>query len=160
MRTRRNFIITLGAVAAGSSAALACPAPVVADRNHKVLMLNAACGDPDRPNVFEPALLRINVGDSVTFLAMDEGHNTASKRGMVPDGATSWNGGLDEEKTITFDVPGVYGYICLPHYEVGMVGLIAVGDDLPNLKAAKKVRHPGKARRAFRALFKQLEVKS
>ena len=38
-----------------------------------------------------------------------------------------------------------------------MVGLIAVGGDLPNLTAAKKVRHPGDARKNFRALFRQLE---
>ncbi|WP_254170506.1 plastocyanin/azurin family copper-binding protein [Roseibium polysiphoniae] len=59
---------------------------------------------------------------------------------------------------VTFDVPGIYGHICLPHYEWGMVGLIVVGNDLSNLKAVKKIRHPGSARKTFRALLKELEA--
>ncbi|MEM9707937.1 MAG: pseudoazurin [Pseudomonadota bacterium] len=127
---------------------------------HSVLMLNADCNDANQVNVFEPAILRVESGDSVKFLATDAGHNSASKRGMIPEGAEPWNGALDEELSVTFTVPGIYGYICLPHYEWGMVGLIVVGNDLANLKAAKKVRHPGDARGNFRALFKELEAES
>ena len=159
MLTRRNFVLSMGALA-GAGTAWACPAPAPVGQAHSVLMLNAACGDPDTPNVFEPALLHVEVGDTVTFLATDEGHNSASKRGMIPDGAAPWNGGIDEELSVTFTVPGIYGHICLPHYDWGMVGLIVVGGDLSNLKAAKKVRHPGTARGNFRALFKELEAQA
>ena len=76
---------------------------------------------------------------------------------MIPEGADPWNGAVDEELTVTLTTPGIYGYICLPHYELGMVGLIVVGDDLSNLKTSKKTRHPGDARKNFRALFKKLE---
>lgn len=99
-------------------------------------------------------------GDSVKFLATDSGHNAASKRGMIPEGAEPWNGAVDEEIEVTFTVPGIYGYICLPHYEWGMVGLVVVDNDLHNLKAAKKIRHPGDARKNFRALLKQLEAEA
>ncbi len=157
MLTRRNFILSMSALA-GSGAALACPAPQADGAAHSVLMLNAACGDAETPNVFEPAILHVNPGESVTFLPTDAGHNSASKRGMIPEGAAPWNGALDEALTVTFTVPGIYGHICVPHYEWGMVGLIVVGGDLHNLAKAKKVRHPGSARSAFRTLLKQLEA--
>ncbi len=157
MLTRRNFTLSMGAfVSAGT--AIACPVPAPVGNAHSVLMLNAGCGDPDTPNVFEPALLRINLGDTVTFLATDAGHNSASKRGMIPDGAEPWNGAVDQELTVEFKVPGIYGHICVPHYEWGMVGVIVVGDDLHNLKAAQKVRHPGTARKTFRRLLKDLKA--
>lgn len=159
MLTRREFIIST-AVLAGTGSALACPAPPSTGTEHGVLMLNAACGDPDTPNVFEPAILRISPGDSVTFVPTDAGHNSASKRGMIPEGASPWNGAIDENLTVEFTVPGIYGHICVPHYEWGMVGLIVVGNDLSNLKSAKKIRHPGSARKVFRALLKELEAKA
>lgn len=157
MPTRREFVLSMGALA-GVPAALACPVTMPSGRAHSVLMLNAACGDPDTPNVFAPAILHMDPGDTVTFRATDSGHNSASKRGMIPDGAAPWNGGIDEELTLTLTVPGVYGHICVPHYEWGMVGLIVVGADLHNLPAARKVRHPGAARKVMRALLKQLEA--
>ncbi|WP_422063083.1 pseudoazurin [Shimia sp.] len=158
MPTRRKFLLSMAALGA-SSAVWACPLPTVLEGNkHSILMLNAACSDANTPNVFEPAILRVALGDSVTFIPTDTGHNAASKRGMIPEGAEGWNGAIDEEVTVEFTVPGVYGYICLPHYDMGMVGLIVVGDDLSNLEAAKKVRHPGSARKAFRTLLKELET--
>jgi pseudoazurin len=158
MHTRRNFILSMTALCT-ASAAWACPVPSLStDGKHSILMLNAACGDSNTPNVFEPAILRVNSGDSVTFVPTDTGHNSASKRGMIPEGAVPWNGVVNEDLTVDFSVPGIYGYICLPHYEMGMVGLIVVGDDLSNLSAAKKIRHPGSARKAFRNLLKELEV--
>ena len=39
-----------------------------------------------------------------------------------------------------------------------MVGLIIVGDGDANVQAARKVRHPGAARSAFRALFKEVDT--
>ena len=122
-----------------------------------VEMRNSDAKDPNSINVFSPPILRIAPGDSVKFVAVDPGHNTASKRGMIPEGAEGWNGKIDEEVEITFEVEGTYGYLCLPHYEMGMVGLILVGDHSVNLAASKKARHPGKARKAFRELFKALE---
>lgn len=157
MLTRRNFVLSLTALASVGPA-LACPAPKADGTSHGILMLNADCGDPGNPNVFEPAILHINTGDSVTFVPTDTGHNSASKRGMIPVGAEPWNGAIDERLTIEFNVPGIYGHICVPHYEWGMVGLIVVGQDLSNLKAAKKVRHPGSARKVFRSLLKELEA--
>ncbi|MEM7693088.1 MAG: pseudoazurin [Pseudomonadota bacterium] len=142
---------------AGFAVALLLAATPLAAEEHVIQMLNIDPNDPERQHVFDPPILRIAVGDTVTFKAIDRGHNTATKRGMVPDGAEGWNGAIDEEVTITFTVPGTYGYVCLPHLEMGMVGLILVGDYTSNFEAAKRVRQIGGARRAFRTLFAAIE---
>ena len=50
---------------------------------HEVQMLNK--GPEGQRNWFEPALLRIEPGDTVRFVPTDKGHNSASV--VVPDGA-------------------------------------------------------------------------
>src|SRR3546814_6259395 len=53
---------------------------------------------------------------------------------------------------ISFGKPGVYGYKCLPHYGMGMVGVVVVGN-AGNLATAQKVSHPGKAKQVFTSLL-------
>ena len=60
---------------------------------------------------------------------------------------------MNKDLVVTFETPGVYGYQCKPHYGMGMVGLIVVGDETPNLEKAKSVTHPGKAKQVFAKLF-------
>ena len=101
---------------------------------HTVKMLNQG---PTGVMVFEPAVLKINIGDTVTFVATDAAHNSASIPGMLPPNATDWNGQLSRDISVTFDIPGVYGYQCTPHAMMAMVGIIQVGDDLSNLQSVK-----------------------
>ena len=89
--------------------------------------------------VFEPAFLQINVGDSVTFESTDAAHNSASIPGMIPSGASPWNGQLSRDISVTFEIPGVYGYQCTPHAMMAMVGVIQVGDDNSNIETARNV---------------------
>ena len=89
--------------------------------------------------VFEPAFLKINVGDTVTFESTDAAHNSASIPGMIPSGASPWNGQLSRDISVTFEIPGVYGYQCTPHAMMAMVGVIQVGNDNSNLETAKNV---------------------
>jgi pseudoazurin len=89
--------------------------------------------------VFEPAVLKINVGDTVTFESTDAAHNSASIPGMIPSGASPWNGQLSRDISVTFEIPGVYGYQCTPHAMMAMVGVIQVGDDNSNLITAQNV---------------------
>lgn len=138
--------------------ALAALPPFATAETHIVEMHNANHDDPTEANVFTPPILKIETGDSVLFKVIDKGHNSASKRGMIPEGAEPWNGGMDENIEITFDVEGTYGYICLPHYQMGMIGLILVGDHTVNLENAKKVRHRGRAASAFKKLFEEVEA--
>lgn len=102
--------------------------------------------------VFEPALVTIQPGDTVKFVATDKGHNAETIAGMVPDGAEAFVGKINEELAITFDKPGVYGVKCKPHYAMGMVGMIVVGKPTNEAEAAK-VAHPGKAKQTFATLF-------
>ncbi len=104
--------------------------------NHSVKMLNQGSTGV---MVFEPAYLKINIGDSVTFESTDAAHNSASIPGMIPSSASSWNGGLSQDLTVMFDVAGIYGYQCTPHSMMAMVGVIQVGDDKSNLDSAKAV---------------------
>lgn len=105
---------------------------------------------------FDPNFLRIKPGDSVHFVAKDRGHDVISIAGMIPDGAEPFKGEMNKDITVTFTKPGVYGVECQPHYSMGMVALIVVGDPSSNLEKAKAVAQPGKAKQAFAKLFEQI----
>ncbi|HCP82133.1 MAG TPA: pseudoazurin [Octadecabacter sp.] len=79
--------------------------------------------------IFEPAFLRIAAGDTVTFLSTDRGHNAETIPEMMPEGAAGFEGRINEEVVATFDTDGVYGIRCKPHFAMGMVMTIAVGED-------------------------------
>ena len=104
---------------------------------------------------FEPDLLFAAPGDIVRFLPDDAMHAVKSVAGMVPDGAAPWRGRMGEELAVQLDRPGLYGVKCRAGYEVGMVGLIVVGDTAPNWDEAIAVRHPPAASAAFAQLFGQ-----
>jgi len=72
--------------------------------------------------VFEPSVTKVAVGDTVTFVPTDKGHNAESIPGMLPDGAELFKGQIGQPVEVTFTVPGVYGVKCLPHFSMGMVG--------------------------------------
>ena len=101
--------------------------------SYEVQMLNTGS---DGVMVFEPAVLSINPGDSVTFKATNPGHNSETMEGMMPEGAEGWQGGMGQEVTVTFDQDGVYVYQCTPHLMMAMVGVIKVGSG-SNLEAIK-----------------------
>jgi pseudoazurin len=105
--------------------------------------------------VFEPDLVKLAPGDSLRFRATDKGHNVETIKGMVPDGAAAFVGKMNEELLVTFDQPGLYGIRCKPHYGLGMVGLIVVGE-AANAAQASQIKHPGKAKKVFADLFTQL----
>jgi plastocyanin len=87
---------------------------------------------------FEPGMMRINVGDTVSWknntremhtvtfdpdLAADAAHVS------LPEGVEPFDSGEiapGDSFTHTFDKAGVYHYICKPHEEHGMVGTIVV----------------------------------
>ena len=106
----------------------------LASANHVVKMLNQGSGGV---MIFEPAVLKVAVGDSVTFESTDAAHNSASLPGMIPANAVPWNGQLSRDITVTLTEPGVYAYQCTPHSIMAMVGVIQVGDDSSNLDTVK-----------------------
>ncbi|WP_026987945.1 pseudoazurin [Fodinicurvata fenggangensis] len=124
--------------------------------DYEVEMLNR--GNDGQPMAFEPAYLEIEPGDSVTFVLTEGTHNAEIIPGMLPEGAEAWKGAMNEEFTVTFDQEGLYGYKCLPHYGMGMVGVIKVGDEMSNADAAEEVKHPGRAGQKMAELFEQLKT--
>ena len=70
-------------------------------------------------------------------MCIRDSHNSASIPGMIPNGASSWNGELSRDISVTFDVPGIYGYQCTPHAMMAMVGVIQVDNNKENLDAVK-----------------------
>lgn len=105
--------------------------------------------------VFEPALTQVAVGDTVTFIPDDKGHNAESIKDILPEGAETFKGATSKEIAVTFTVPGIYGIKCAPHFAMGMVAAIVVGEpanlEAANLEAAKTARLPGKSRERFDA---------
>jgi len=98
---------------------------------------------PNSDAVFEPAELTVAVGDTVTWGFASAGHNVScrpadSERVELPDDADPFasygpsespQGSLvprGETYEHTFDVPGEYAYVCIPHVGRGMVGTIRV----------------------------------
>ena len=98
--------------------------------------------------IFEPAFLRLAPGDTVTFLASDRGHNAQSITTMMPEGATEFEGRINEEIVVTFDTEGLYGVMCKPHFAMGMVMTIAVGDisEMPDGYMEGRIPRGAKAR--------------
>jgi pseudoazurin len=109
--------------------------------------------------VFEPALVKIEPGDTVRFIAADKSHNAESIRNMLPAGAAPFVGKMNEDVVVTFDNPGAYGIKCMPHYAMGMVALVVVGKP-DNLDEAKAVPQSGKAKQVFAALFDRLTTQA
>lgn len=117
---------------------------------YEVKMLNRGAGGT---MVFEPDFLKIKPGDTVKFIATNRSHNAASIKGMMPEGAKPFQGRIDEELEVTFDIPGYYGIKCTPHYPMGMIMLIKVGGNITLPESYRTVRQPGRARKRFDALF-------
>jgi pseudoazurin len=132
--------------------ALTLAASPVAAREWQVRMLNR--GEDGRAMVFAPEFLVVQPGDTVRFLATDRGHNAESIAGMIPAGATAFRGRINEEIVVRFSEPGLYGYKCLPHLGMGMVGLIQVGRPVNRAAVAQgAARLPGLGKRVMLELL-------
>jgi len=118
----------------------------------EVLMLNKGAKGA---MVFEPDLIVAAPGDTIRFVPTDKGHNVETIKGMFPEGTEPFKSKFNEEFTVTVTAEGVYGVKCTPHYGMGMVALIRVGEPT-NAEAAQAVKQPGKAKSAFADLFGQV----
>jgi pseudoazurin len=110
--------------------------------------------------VFEPPVVFAEPGDVVRFIAVDSGHGSFSIPEMLPEEAGGWRSGIGGMTEIALDEEGVYGFRCLAHYTIGMVGLIVVGDPGANLEQAKAVSHPSRAQEKLERLFELIERRS
>lgn len=123
-----------------AGAAFAIPA---AAADFEIQMLNKGT---DGAMVFEPSALKVAAGDTVTFVPTDKSHNAETISGLLPEGAKPFKGKMNEAVKVTFDTAGAYAIKCAPHFGMGMVALIVVGDDASNIDAIKSAKLPKKAR--------------
>lgn len=137
-------------IATGIAAMLISTAASAA--NFEVRLLNKGT---DGAMVFEPAFVKAAVGDTVTFIATDKGHNVEGIEGMLPEGVEAFKSDMGKDYVLTLTAEGLYGVKCTPHYTMGMVGLIQAGAPV-NLDAAAAVTHKGKAKTRFEPLFGQV----
>ena len=108
-----------------------------------------------RKMVYSQDVTHVDVGDTVTWMPTDKGHNVEIV--AAPDGfdipKKSKNG---KEVSIDFTVPGIYYYWCIPHKGMGMIGLVVVGNDTSNKDAIAKAKAMGKSKKKLKALLGDL----
>lgn len=120
--------------------------------NFDVKLLNKGA---DGAMVFEPAFVKAAVGDTITFLSTDKGHNVEGIEGMLPAGVEAFKSAMGADYVLTLTSEGLYGVKCTPHYSMGMVALIQAGA-AANQEAAAAVPQKGKAKTRFEPLFAQV----
>lgn len=98
----------------------------------------------DKQQLFAPVDLTIQVGDTVSWLAVSGSHNVAFWADSIPAGAEArllelmpdqtspLNGARRPKKGTTYDIvftdvpKGVYKYFCKPHLRKKMVGTLTI----------------------------------
>lgn len=143
---------TLDIFAAATAILTLAAAPAMA-ANFEVHMLNKGI---EGAMVFEPALTQVAVGDTVTFIPTDKGHNAETIKELLPAGAEAFKGGMGKELVVTFAAPGAYGVKCAPHLGMGMVALVVVGTEPVDFEAVKAVKLPKKAQERMTAIVDRL----
>ena len=145
-----RILATLGLLLALS---FALPTGVLA-ADTTIEMLNKR--DDGAKMVYSEDIARIDVGDTITWVPTDKGHNVEFIAG--PDG---WDAPkkskLNKEVAITFDTPGVYLYQCTPHKSMGMIAMVVVGDDTSNLDAIAGAKALGKSKKKLKELVAEMQ---
>jgi plastocyanin len=98
---------------------------------------------PNGNLVFTPKNVEISIGETVTWNFKSGGHNVSAKPKdhpeiKIPDGAepfASYEGHKSyqivpkgESYSYTFETPGEYTYVCIPHTSSGMIGTVMVSE--------------------------------
>lgn len=125
---------------------------------HEVFMYNKNPDNKKQRNVFVPAVLKIELGDTVKFISKSKGHNTQSDKKAIPEGAENWKSKIGKDFEVTYTVDGTYSYYCTPHRGLGMVGLILVGDYKVNYDDVKASKQKGKAKKVFKTIYEQVDA--
>lgn len=109
-------------------------------------------------NVFSPGLVRVAKGDTVKWLSSSTMHNVAFVEGGVPAGVPLFVSPYQGVITYTFTKPGLYLYKCMPHFGLGMVGLVVVGGDTSNLAAIKALDLSPLAKHRIEPFLSQIQA--
>lgn len=137
MVTRRSVLTQIG-VLGGTVVGAGC----LSSGGNKTAENEIAVG-PNNNYVFKPESVEIAVGETLTWAFESKGHNVSAKPNdhskiKIPDDATPF-ASYDGHKSFelipngetykhTFETPGTYTYVCIPHANVGMVGDVTVSE--------------------------------
>ena len=105
-------------------------------------------------NVYSDEVVRVEVGDTVTWLPTSKGHNVEI---VASPNQMRFKSKNNVEAKITFDTPGIYYYWCTPHKGMGMIGLIVVGNDLSNISDVESAKAIGKSKKKLKTLLAGLK---
>ena len=106
--------------------------------------------------VYSKKIARVNVGDTVTWLATSKGHNVEFIKGGVPADVDKFKSKFNKDVSYKFTIPGIYAYWCTPHKSMGMIGFVVVGDNKSNLDDIKKIRYVAKSKKIAPDLINSL----
>ena len=120
---------------------------------HMIEMLNKSGNEM---MVYSKKIIKVNVGDTVTWKATTKGHNVEFIRNGTPEGVGKFKSKMNVDAEYKFDVPGIYAYWCTPHKAMGMIGFVVVGDDKSNLDKIKAIKFVGKSKKIAPELINQL----
>ena len=102
---------------------------------------------------------KINVGDTIEWSPKNEGHNVEFLGG--PDfSSLPEKSDLNAFYSVTFNLPGVYLYHCTPHGNMGMLGLVIVGNDFHNLKDIEGIELSRVAKSVLQRLIRVAQTNS
>ena len=128
-----------------TAAALALFPHMASSAEIEVKMLNK--GSDGEAMVFEPAAIKVAVGDTVKFVPTDKGHDAAAVKELLPEGVAPFEGKMNQELVVKIEKEGAYVVKCTPHVGMGMIALVVAGDAKPaNLDAVKAAKLPKKTR--------------
>ena len=108
--------------------------------------------------VFSKKIVKVNVGDTVFWKAVNKGHNVEFiMKGGVPAGVEKFKSKVGQDTEYTFLIPGIYAYWCTPHKTMGMIGFIIVDNDLSNLDSIKNIKYLGKSKKIAATIISTIE---
>lgn len=109
-----------------------------------------------RDDTFSPNIAQISSGETIKWAPKVNGHNVEFVKG--PAGANlPPKSVLSTNTSMKFVETGVYLYWCTPHKDMGMLGLVVVGNDLSNLKELLEVDMSRQSKSVLRALITSLQ---
>ena len=110
-------------------------------------------------DTFSIEVANIGVGDTVEWLPKNKGHNVEFLAG--PDMADlPPKSNINELFSVHFEKQGVYLYGCSPHLNMGMLGLIVVGNDLHNINEIGNTDLPNVAKSVLMSLIRDAQSSS
>jgi pseudoazurin len=104
---------------------------MVSAKDHTVNLLSQ--GSDGKMMVFEPNFIKIAKGDSINFVPSDPSHNAVSF--STPSEKSSFKTPYGKTTKITFSEEGVVLVKCYPHFALGMIGVVQIGDKVDSSKA-------------------------